>query len=44
MYKTNLDTIQKVKSALLCLQRYQWEQGCVAQLLNNKGSQRVTFL
>jgi rhamnogalacturonyl hydrolase YesR len=31
--KVNLDTINKVKSALLCIQRFQWEQGCTAQAI-----------
>jgi len=25
--------IQKVKSAMLCIQRFQWEQGCAAQAI-----------
>lgn len=29
----NPTTIQKVKSALLCIQRLQWEQGCAAQAI-----------
>jgi len=33
MFNPNPSTIQKVKSALLCLQRYQWEQGCAAQAI-----------
>lgn len=33
MLKSNPHTIQSVKSALLCIQRLQWEQGCAAQAL-----------
>lgn len=33
MRRTNKETIQKVKSALLCIQRFQWEQGCTAQAI-----------
>lgn len=29
----NPTTIQSVKSAMLCIQRFQWEQGCVAQAI-----------
>lgn len=29
----NPHTIQKVKSAMLCIQRFQWEQGCAAQAI-----------
>jgi rhamnogalacturonyl hydrolase YesR len=29
----NPRTIQAVKSAMLCIQRFQWEQGCVAQAI-----------
>ena len=31
--KTNLQTVEKVKSATLALQRFHWEQGCFAQAL-----------
>lgn len=38
MFKANIETIKKVKSALLCLQRFQWEQGCTAQaILESEG-------
>lgn len=33
MLLPNLITIQKVKSAMLCIQRFQWEQGCAAQAI-----------
>ncbi|HEY5586978.1 MAG TPA: glycoside hydrolase family 88 protein [Ruminiclostridium sp.] len=33
MKKVNVDLVNKVKSGLLCLQRYQWEQGCAAQAI-----------
>lgn len=33
MKSSNSVTIQKVKSSLLCIQRYQWEQGCAAQAI-----------
>jgi unsaturated rhamnogalacturonyl hydrolase len=29
----NHQTIQSVKSAMLCIQRFQWEQGCAAQAI-----------
>lgn len=29
----NPQTIQSVKSAMLCIQRFQWEQGCAAQAI-----------
>lgn len=29
----NTQTIERVKSAMLCIQRFQWEQGCAAQAL-----------
>lgn len=33
MRKVNYETVNKVKSALLSFQRFQWEQGCTAQAL-----------
>jgi rhamnogalacturonyl hydrolase YesR len=33
MLKSNPSIIQKVKSAMLCIQRFQWEQGCAAQAI-----------
>lgn len=33
MFEQDVKVIGKVKSALLCLQRFQWEQGCTAQAL-----------
>jgi hypothetical protein len=33
MLKSNPEIIQKVKSAMLCIQRFQWEQGCAAQAI-----------
>jgi unsaturated rhamnogalacturonyl hydrolase len=33
MQKANPEVIQKVKSAMLCIQRFQWEQGCAAQAI-----------
>jgi hypothetical protein len=33
MLKSNTSIIQKVKSAMLCIQRFQWEQGCAAQAI-----------
>ena len=33
MQKSNLELIQKVKTAMLCIQRFQWEQGCAAQAI-----------
>lgn len=31
--KSDKKTVEKVKSALLCIQRFQWEQGCTAQAI-----------
>lgn len=33
MQLPDLDVISKVKSAMLCIQRFHWEQGCVAQAI-----------
>ena len=33
MRKVDYETVNKVKSALLSFQRFQWEQGCTAQAL-----------
>jgi rhamnogalacturonyl hydrolase YesR len=33
MKYSNSSIISKVKSALLCIQHYQWEQGCTAQAI-----------
>ncbi|MHB8129758.1 MAG: glycoside hydrolase family 88 protein [Mobilitalea sp.] len=33
MQKSNPELIQKVKTAMLCIQRFQWEQGCAAQAI-----------
>ncbi len=31
--RSNPEMLQKVKSAMLCIQRFQWEQGCAAQAI-----------
>jgi unsaturated rhamnogalacturonyl hydrolase len=31
--KSNPEIVQKVKSAMLCIQRFQWEQGCASQAI-----------
>jgi rhamnogalacturonyl hydrolase YesR len=33
MLTSNPVVVQKVKSAMLCIQRFQWEQGCAAQAI-----------
>ncbi len=33
MYTSDSTIVQKVKSAMLCIQRLQWEQGCAAQAI-----------